>query len=571
MIQSTFIFDLGLVIIIATSMGILARLLKQPLIPAYILAGLLIGPGLGIIKDPDAILMISEIGVAFLLFMVGMELHIDRLKSVIHISVYGSLLQMIILFLVGAFLTLLFPVFSTMDIIYIGVIVTFSSTMVVVKHLSDKKEIETLHSRIIIGFLLMEDLVAILILSTFASLGNLTSSFLFIALLKGIALVALALAAGKYLLPELFKFVAKSVELLFLTAIMVCFFFSMLAQHFGFSISIGSFLAGISLAHLPYTTEILGRVRPLRDFFATIFFASLGLSVTFSNFSSFIWPIFFLIILITILKPLLGMVTCSLFGYRARPAFLVGITRTQISEFGLIIAAQGILLGHISKNLFSITVILAIITITVSSYLIDFKEELYQKNRPHFQWLNRLNKAKELEYLPKRKNHYTVLVGYDRVGFSILKKLRSLKKHVLIVDYNPEVIKELIRKRIPCLYGDAADHEVQEKLEFSSVEMLISTQPDIKTNLHLVIKMREENPKGVILVVADKINNALMLYEKGVDYVILPHFIGGDHASLLIEQFHIDASHLANTRKAHINELKNSSGLGLEHPTKMGH
>ena len=163
------------------------------------------------------------------------------------------------------------------------------------------------------------------------------------------------------------------------------------------------------------------------------------------------------------------------------------------------------------------------------------------------------------------------MVGYDGVGFSILKKLRSLKKHVLIVDYNPEVIKELIRKRIPCLYGDAADHEVQEKLEFSSVEMLISTQPDIKTNLHLVIKMREEIPKGVILVVADKINNALMLYEKGVDYVILPHFIGGDHASLLIEQFHIDASHLANTRKAHIKELKNRSELGHEHPTKMGH
>ena len=310
-------FDIGLIIIVATIVGYLARLLKQPLIPAYILTGLIIGPILGLVEDSNVILTLSEIGIAFLLFVVGLELNLKKLKDVASIAIFGGLMQFILLFISGFLIAIILGFVKT-ESVYIALIVAFSSTMVVVKILSDKRELDTLHGRIIIGFLLMQDLIAIIALSILTTLNNFSMAILVIALLKGIILLSVAVIASKFILPSLFRFAAKSQELLFLMALTTCFSFCIFANYIGqimmyffslpffenvilgnvlellkpgFSIAIGAFIAGVSIANLPYNVEIIGKVKPLKDFFATIFFVSLGLELLLGEMHTILVPL----------------------------------------------------------------------------------------------------------------------------------------------------------------------------------------------------------------------------------------------------------------------------------------
>jgi len=559
-------FDIGIIIIFATILGYIGRLLKQPLIPLYILAGLIIGPvGLGWITDYEVIRTLSEIGVAFLLFVVGLELDLRKLKDVGNVVIIGSIIQIVAMFLIGISVGVWLG-FIGEELIYLGLIVSFSSTMVVIKLLADKNELDTLHGRIVIGILLMEDLFAILAISSLQTISDFSPLLLLEAVFKVFGIIALVYVSGRFFFPTIFKVAARSQEILFLIAITVCFSFGMLGVVLGLSIAIGAFLAGVSLANLPYNLEIESKVRSLRDFFSTIFFVSLGMGLVFTNIIKWLLPLIILTAIIIIFKPLLITTILSFFGYKRKTAFMTSTTLAQTSEFSLIIVAQGAILGHISNEFLSITTILATITITISTYFIKFDSQIYEKSKKYLRFFESFSKTnRELTYMDEYPTHKVVLIGYDRMGYSIAKSLRKMKKHYLIVDFNPDIVKRLIRAKQPCIYGDAGDIEILEKLKLHQVEMVISTIPDVNAAKLLIKKIRHVNAHSIIIVTAMDIEDALKLYDEGADYVIMPHILGGNHMAIMLEDISYDIDKLIETKIDHIRELKERKEVHYHH------
>jgi len=554
---SNIFFDIGIMIIFATILGYFGRMLKQPLIPLYILAGVIIGPvGFGLITDSEVIMTLSEIGVAFLLFVVGLELDLRKLKDVGAVILTGSAAQIILMF--GAGLLVGFGLgFSDQTLIYFGLIVSFSSTMVVIKLLADRNELETLHGRIVIGILLMEDLFAIIALSVVQTLGDFSALFLIEALLKACALIFITYIASKYIFPTIFKYGAKTQEMLFLVAITICFSFGMLSVFFNFSIAIGAFLAGIALANLPYNVEIESKVRSLRDFFATLFFVSLGMKLIFTNMQEWIMPLIALILIIIIFKPLLITIILSIFGYKRRTSFMTSSSLAQTSEFSLIIVAQGLLMGHLTDEFLSMTILLLVVTITITTYLIKYDDTIYRKSNKLFKIFEKLRRYNfEVDFVEEKQTHKAILVGYDRIGYSIAKALERMKKEYLVVDFNPDIIKKLIKKKQPCLYGDVGDVDLLDRLKLNQVEMVISTIPQEDAAILLIKKVREHNRKALIIVTSTDAEGALELYEEGADYVIVPHLLGGNHVSIMLEDISYDLDKLIQAKISHIRELR---------------
>ncbi len=563
MAQNIF-FDIGIIVIISTLLAFIARMLKQPLIPAYVIAGIILGPYLGFITNLDIISNLSEIGIAFLLFIVGLEIDIKKLKDVGLVASLGGIIQIISVFGV-AYLASVYMGFVPAESAYLGLIIALSSTMVVVKLLSDKREVDTLHGRIIIGILLMQDIFAILALSILSQ-STFSAAALASALLKGIFVIIVSLAAGKFVLPEVFKFAASSTELLFITSIAVAFIFSIFAGYMGFSIAVGAFIAGIIL-NVPYNIEIIGKIKPLRDFFSVLFFVSLGMQLSLSSLNYILIPLIIFTLLVVIFKPIVVMAICSLFGYSSKTSFMSSISIGQVSEFSLILAAQGLALGIISQSTFSMTILLSVATIVLTTYCISYSGGIYRNISPILSVFGRMNnKSKSLEYIPKEMKNFVLLCGYNRIGYSIVKRLREMKKSIIVIDYNPATIRKLISEKIPCLYGDVNDSEVLERVNMKSASMVISTVPDKGDSLFLLHSAKKSGYKATIFVTASQIDEALELYDAGADYVILPHFLGGEHVSLILEKFGSDLRKIITNRIKHLEELQNRRVLGHEHP-----
>ncbi len=563
---------LALIIILGAFLSYIARLLKQPIIPAYVLAGLLIGPAgasiignLGVpkiaeflsnltITNLNTIATLSEIGVALMLFIVGLELDLKKLKSVTSISTIGAPIQIIALFLLGCILAIGFG-FRNISIIYIGLFISFSSTVIVIKILSDKKELDTLHGRIIIGILLMEDFFAIISITLLSALGSSIMLILF-ALLKAILIIGIAFMLAKYLFPSIFEFAAKSRELLFILSIAVCFLFGAIFIYIGFSMVIGTFVAGLVLGNLEYNIEIASRIKSLRDFFSMIFFVSLGLNlniITFGNLWVFFSVLFVFIILI---KPIIIIMICSLFGYKKHVSFLTATSLAQTSEFSLIIAAQGLYLGHIDNKLFALATLLTMATMTTTSYSLKFEGKIYNTIKNLLGFFERSSPIKsDFEHIDINCKHDIVLCGCNRIGFSILKSATEMKKRTIVVDYNPEVIKELSSRRIHCIYGDVGDVEILDRLDLKNAKILVSTVTSLDGNLLLLKKSKAANPGIVAIMASSQIDGALKLYEQGADYVIIPLLLSGERAAEMLSDFD-DVQKLVMARVEHIAQLK---------------
>jgi len=550
------LLDIGIIIILAGAGAYIARLLRQPLIPAYIVMGILLGPVFHVVTDKGTIASLSEIGIAFLLFTVGLELNLKKLKEVGSVATVGGLIHMGLLFGISH-VAFRFLGFNNITCIYLGLILMFSSTLVVVKLLSDKKELDTLHGRIIIGILLMQDIVAIVVMSMLNSIGESMIGSVVVLFVKGIFIFFVGLALAKAVFATVFKFAARNDELLFIISIMIMFFFAIIYSYIGFSIVIGAFIAGLLLGNLPYNFEIISHVKGIKDFFAVIFFVSIGLALMPVSIIKIIIPIVVMLVLTIIILPLVTMFVLGLFGYKKRTAFLTGVGLAQISEFSLIIAALGFNKGHISAEIFSLTTIFAIITLIFTAYLIKFDDKLYHLIGRHITWFERLNPhTKEASYIEEGVQHQIVLIGCDRIGHSILQKLRRMKKKVIVVDLNPDVIKHLISQKIPCMYGDIGDAEILNLLNLDEAELIISTIPEHHDTILLMKKVREKNIDATIIVTSYTAEEALELYKKGADYVIVPHFLGGEHISLLLEDLTAHLGKLLKIKTEHIKQLE---------------
>jgi Kef-type K+ transport system membrane component KefB len=550
--------------IVAAALSYLLKILKQPQILAYVITGVLITPILGIVTDLTTIQSMSTIGIAFLLFLVGLEIDIKKLRSVALVSTLGGLIYALVIFIIGYFVSLLLG-FITLEAAYIGLMLSFSSTMVVMKLLSDQRELGTLHGRIVVGLLLVQDIIAIFALSVMTTSNGFGFAALGLAAIKFLALFGLAVLSSLFLFPSVFKFAAKKSELLFIASLAVCFIYSLIFYYLGFSIAIGAFIGGLALGNLEYNFEIIARVRSLRDFFSVLFFVSLGMGLSIGVLQDMLLPLIVIFLLTIFLKPLVIMTVCSMFKYTKKPSFLAANSLGQVGEFSMIMAAQGVALGHLSANTLSLIVMVALLSITFTSYTIEKSKGFYKLLKKPLK-IFEIFTTQGLEYLPTEVQPTIVLCGHNRIGYSILHNLQKVKKKVLVVDYNPEIITRMVKEGYHCLYGDATDEEIIERMDLRKIKMLISTIPELKGNVYLIKKLREHNKSAKIITTAEDIDAALKLYEVGADYVILPHFLGGEHASNLITNIRRRKVSLKMEKIDHITNLKQRQEIGQEHP-----
>jgi len=296
----------------------------------------------------------------------------------------------------------------------------------------------------------------------------------------------------------------------------------------------------------------------------------LGMQLLLSTFNSILKPLAVMLLLVIFIKPLIVMFIVAFFGYKKRTSFMASISLAQISEFSLIMVAQGLLLGHISQEIFSLTVLLAIITITLTTYLMKFESALYSKLSGYLSIFDKISDSGEMEYMPKEKRNEVILCGYNRIGYSIVKTLKKMKKSLLVVDFDPEIVRTLIGQKVPSIYGDIGDIEILKRLNFKKAKMVISTVPTTQDNMLLISMARKENKNIIIFVTASQIKEALELYDAGADYVILPHFLGGEHVSILIQDFTGSMNKIITHKLDHIRELNERRALGHEHPSHGG-
>ncbi len=549
-------FDLSVIIIVATFFAYLARILKQPLIPAYIIAGLVLGPiGLGVVRDLGLIKALSEIGIAFLLFIVGLEIDFKKLRSVSFVSLIGGTLQVILTFLFGYIISLFLGLSETVSI-YAGLVVAFSSTMVVVKLLGDKGEIGTLHGRIILGILLMQDILVFFALAMMNSLTEVNYIFVGFSLLKLFSLFFIAFIASRYLLPGLFRFAAKSNELLFLLSITMCFLFAIFAYFLGFSIAIGAFIAGVGVANLPYSFDIIGKVVSLKDFFATIFFVSLGMQLVFIS-ADMLKLLGIFLLIVVIFKPLLLLILSSLFGYEKRTSFLTAVSLGQVSEFSLILVGTGFYtLKHVSQEFFSLVVFMTIITITITSYLFKHEAAIYRILAGPLEIFRHLALYhRKMGYTARESKDRVVLFGCHRMGSIFLKTFSKAGKNTLVIDHDPDVIDHLIKEKVNCMYGDMDNSEVLRRIVWKNTELVVSAVQKFKSSVYLVEYVKSVNPKTSVFVTAKTVGEALDLYELGADYVILPHISAGELIASLLKKVIKSKKDLVRFRNDHIKHL----------------
>lgn len=528
------IFDLAIVILIAAGLGIIARQLKQPVILAYIFAGVIIGVfSFFHLDDKELFKTFSELGIMFLLFLVGLEINYSSLRLVGKISLLTGIGQIIFTSIIG-FLIALFFDFNYIQAAYIAVALTFSSTIIIVKLLSEKKDMNSLYGKISIGFLLVQDVAAILILIFLAGIGGekIVLSGTIFTILKGIVLFSSMLYLGRKILPMIFDKIAGSQELLFLTSLAWCFGIATLTIKLGFSIEIGGFLAGLALANSSENFQISARIKSLRDFFILIFFVILGSSLIFSNLSGIAVQIIAFSLFVLIGNPLIVLIIMGIMGYRKRTSFMCGLTVAQISEFSLILAALGLKLGHLNVKIVSLITAVGIITITLSTYMIVYADRIF-KRLSGFLSLFERKRIKEDGSLLKQFKKPVILIGFHRLGQSIAFHLP--KEDLLIVDFDPEIISQLKKHGFDYIFGDIGDAEIFERANFNDARLIISTSPDFEDNLTLLSEVNslENRDKMKVIIRAQDEKEAEILYNppagRGVDYALLPHFTSGQY------------------------------------------
>ena len=553
--------QLSAILVISTILGIIAQRFKQPLILAYIFTGIVIS-FFQVFKslENSTFELLSNLGIAFLLFLVGIELKLDDFKYVGKAAILAGFAQIFFTVVVG-FILINALGFSLASSFYMALAITFSSTVIIIKLLSEKHDLGSLYGKITIGYLLVQDFVAILALMVLSGFGKDAGPSLMSMILivfRGFLLVGFAFVASKWILKVLFKLTSQSTELLFVSAIAWAFLVAALGSVFGFSVAIGAFLAGVAIASSPYRIQISARVKPLRDFFTILFFIILGPSLSSGASHVLLSDVIWLTLFVLIAKPLIVFAVMLSLGFRNRTSFLVAITGAQISEFSLILLASGLVLGHVSSEEVSLMAAVGIATITISSYLILKADVLYRRFEPR---LSRLFPQKKHDpYVSNRESlsDHIVLVGGEQMGSDILDFLKNKfkdKNQIVVVDFNPEIIKSLAAAGFNAVFGDVSDPEVLEELEFAKAKLIIITDPDFGDTSLLIKFAKSKNYRGPIIATAYWIHDAVKMYEYGADYVVVPETIGGDHVSRVLGEHWEDLSKIKKARSKNFDDL----------------
>ena len=523
--------QISLLLGLASIFGILARRFKQPILVGYLFAGLA-AAYFGLIGESEIIKNLGKIGVALLLFLVGVEMNIREIPTIGKAALYTGLGQMLFTFVIALSAGLLFG-FGLLPSIYIAIAMSFSSTIIIVKLLSEKKDLDTLYGKVAVGFLLVQDLVAVLILMFLAGMGSggvTIAGYIFIAI-KGALLIIAVWALSKKVLPYLFeRYVAESVELLFIVSIAWALgVAALVAGPLGLSLEIGGFMAGLALSNLPEHLEIASRTRPLRDFFLTLFFLTLGASLLVEGIGSIIFPALVFSLLVLIGNPIIVMIVMGFLRFKKRTSFLSSVTVAQISEFSLIVMAAGLALNHVSQSHVALTVIVAAITMTISTYIILGADKIYLRLKNKLSIFEREIFTEPQVLAKDTYSDHIILIGCGRTGKRLLSLFSRKKVPYIIVDYNPDLYTQMIAEKKPIVFGDISDPEILEAVSVERARMIISTSADFTDNLALLDYLKKQRRKPTTVFEAPTREEAIKLYESGANYVVLPEVLAGEH------------------------------------------
>ena len=536
--MSEAIINLAFLLAVTTGIILILQSLKQPPIIGYIFAGIILGPSfLSITNNIPGLEVFGEIGIAFLLFILGINLDVKSLRQVGFISAATGLGQIAFTSVLGYLLALAFG-FSGAAAIYVATALTFSSTIIIVKLLNDRKEINSLHGRVAIGFLIVQDIVAVLALmfiSAFAGSEQAILATLSITIVQAIIIFSVVILISKYLLPYVLSYASKSKEVLFVFSIAWCFILAGFFEYINFSLEIGALLAGLMLASTPYSYEIASKIKPLRDFFIITFFIILGSQLEIGLLGSYLPAALAFSFLVLIGNPLIVMTIMGLQGFSKRTSFMAGLAVSQISEFGLIIVALGLAVGHVSVDILNLATVIALTTILISSYCIIHADAIYNKINRFIPYYQRGVNPTEDKTSHAIGDFEVIVFGYEDMGKSVVEYLQAHNKSFLIVDFDPNKVLKLQKQGLPAVFGDANDAEMYDPLGLDVTSLVISTITRGTANNLLLTQVQEKNSDCKVILCASEEEDAKKLYEQGADYVVISHLAGADHLTHMLE------------------------------------
>ncbi|MFA6065103.1 MAG: cation:proton antiporter, partial [archaeon] len=578
MIAPEFFFSLVEIILAATLVSAVLRKLKQPNLFAYIIAGILLGPlvigtldltwlnlpfSLGIKEITPEIRLLSDLGAAFLLFSIGIETSVGILLKTGKPLILGTILQVIGVIGVTILLTSFTGLIPIETAIFVGAILAFSSTMIVIKLLADSKETNTLNGRIIISMLLIQDFLVILLVPLLQNFSQITTPSFFLGIfLKIGSLLLIALIANKIIFPRLFKIAAKENELFFLSSISTALLFIGVSFLLEIPISVGAFIGGLALSNLPYNTAIFSKIRALRDFFLTIFFVSLGAELSF-QFGTLPWILIAIILLILfILKPLIFFVVGLFSGYGSRLSLETGFTLTQASEFGFILATLGLSAKIISPDLFAFLITIIAFSMIMTPHLMNYSPRVSNHITLLLNKMFKISEIKlfnkkieELRNIPQKEKlrNHLIIVGGGLMGRTLAKKLKITNK-VLIVDADPEVVSQGKEDKLPFIYGTSEDEELLEQLDLEDTKLVIISMLNHKEGINFVKAIKKVEPKTTIFAASSHYYDSMDYYANGVDYVSIVNILGIEDLLHKINGFKSKENIFINTnaKKAHL-------------------
>jgi len=532
----TLVFSIAIVLASAFIGGALAKRFRQPTVLGYILAGFFIGGGAIRLARGEAVLTsLAEVGIVFLLFALGLELPFGRLRRVGEVAVWGGLIQILGVILLGV---LVFPRlgFDFYSSLFLASAFSLSSTAVVVKILSERGELRSLPGEIMLGWLLIQDLAVLpmMVLLPAVKEGNGSFSLLFFSLLKAAVLLGIVVVLGRKLVPLLIGKIAGlgSRELLLISVVSICLLFAALTANLGLSAAIGAFLAGLIIAETSEHHAVFSEIRPLRDFFAIIFFVSLGMFLSPQYLFSHFGLILLVSVVIILVKLFLVVVLVLYLGYHTKTAFLTGMGLVQVGEFAFILAQTGLNKGLVDSEVYSLILSVALLTILLTPWFISFAPRIYlfvrQKTKEREPILyralfTRFDQHQTHEEGLELANH-VVICGHGRVGGWLGRALELTAVPYVVIDYNHQVISELNRKGIKALYGDPADIDVLDFAQVEKARAVVIAIPDRPTQELVIQHCQTLNPKAIIICRTHREKDQARLKALGVETIIQPEF-----------------------------------------------
>jgi len=536
-LQGYIFYEFAALLMLAAGVGFAGLLLRQPLIVSFIAVGIVAGPSvLDIARSDEQIDLLAELGIALLLFLVGLKLDFNLVRTLGPVALVTGLGQVIFTTVFGFGIGLALGL-DALTAFYVAVALTFSSTIIIVKLLSDKREIDSLHGRIALGFLIVQDVVVVIAMIVLSAIGvggsedaSLTDMLAVVG--YGLAMLAAVVLFIRYVANPLVDRLSRAPELLVSFAIGWAAVLAAMGHYLGFGKELGGLLAGVSLASTAYREAIAARLASLRDFLLLFFFIALGASLDLSVLGASIGPSIVLSLFVLIGNPLIVLIILIAMGYRKRTGFLAGLTVAQISEFSLIFMAMGVTIGHVTDQALGLVTLVGLITIAASTYMITYSHQIYDRMEPLLRIFDRPMAASSLrEDAPSTaRGHDVILFGLGRYGFGIAGALREAGLNVLGVDFSPDAVRHARSSGYDVVFGDATDPEFLAHLPLNAAKWLVLAVPEHDTGLThddsrraLLRTIRDLGYQGRVAVTAHREQTAEELTHGDADIVLMPY------------------------------------------------